>query len=57
MEFLIPLGINALLGVLKDKKQLPKWYAAIAKVYVNIEQVAKVDQRLTEAIEAKRLAV
>lgn len=54
MELFVSLGINALLEVLKDKKALPKWYRAIAKVYVTIEQVAATNSGLREAIDAKR---
>jgi hypothetical protein len=54
MEWLIPLGVNALLEILRNKKQLHKWLPAIAKVYVEMEIAAKLVPDLAAAIAKKR---
>lgn len=54
MDLLIEVGISALLSVLRTKKDVRKWEASIAKVYVKIENVAKLDQQLSNAIEMQR---
>lgn len=53
MDFWINAGIAALLEIIKDKKQRPKWFAAIAKVYVTIQRTAAVDDGLKRMIEDK----
>jgi len=54
MEWLIELGIGALLRVLDDKKQLPKWAPAFGKVFVKIERTATSNATLAAAIERAR---
>lgn len=54
MDFLISLGINAVLQLLADKKSMPKFYRALAKLYVAIETAAQSDKGLAEAIAAKK---
>lgn len=54
MDFWISAGISALLEVIANKKARPKWYRALAKIYVAIENAAAVDSGLREAIDAKK---
>ena len=54
MDFLISAGINAVLQILKDKRERAKWVRALAKVYVAIENVSLSDDALMAEIIAKR---
>jgi hypothetical protein len=57
MEYLIDIGISALLRMLKSKKEIDKWSRAIAKVYVTIHRAAQSYEPLQKAIEAKEAEV
>lgn len=54
MDFWTALAFNAVLQLLGDKKQYAKFGSVIAKVYVKIEKLAQLDQRLTDAIRLQR---
>lgn len=54
MDWMIDMGIAALLRVLQNKRDIQKWARAIAKVYVSIERTAELSPDLTAAIEKKR---
>jgi hypothetical protein len=44
-----------LLRITKDKRQVQKWLAALAKVFITIERTAEVVPDLAAAIEKKRM--
>ena len=54
MDFWTNLAFNAVLQVVGDKKQYQKFGSVLAKVYVKIEKLAAMDQRLTDAIRMQR---
>jgi len=54
MEFYVDLAVAVLLRLLKDKRGLPKYYAAIAKVYVSIDEASTLDKNLSDAIVRAR---
>jgi hypothetical protein len=54
MEWLIDIGIAALLRIVKDRRERSKWAKALAKVFVAIEDASVEDNTLMHAIQLKR---
>lgn len=54
MESWFPLAVTVMLQVLGDRKNAPKYFAAIAKVYVKIDQMVQLDPRLQAEVEHQR---
>lgn len=54
MDLLINVGISALLDIVRNKKDIAKWKAALAKVYVKIHVASTLDAGLAAAIAQAR---
>jgi hypothetical protein len=54
VDMLIEVGITAVLSILRTRKDIRKFESAIAKVFVKIENVSKLDPGLAAAIERQR---
>lgn len=54
-DLFVDIGIAAILRILKSKKDVQKWLAALAKIAVRLEETAAVVPDLAAAIEKKRM--
>jgi len=54
MDFWTTTAFAILLEVLTKKEKVKQFGSVIAKVYVKIEKLARMDQTLTEAIRLQR---
>lgn len=50
MDFYVDVAFAVLLRLLKDRKGITRYYAALAKLYLAIRTLADVDQKLEAEI-------
>ena len=53
MDFYIDLGVSAILRLLKDRRGVQRYYSALAKVFVRLEQLRDLDQQFADAVDAQ----
>lgn len=57
MDTWLTMAFALILALLKDKKAVTKYFAVLAKIYVQIHLAAQMDQRLQAEIEHQELKV
>lgn len=52
-DWVVSMGVNALMEVTRSSQGRKKWARALAKVFVAIKQAQELDSNLAAAIKAK----
>jgi len=55
MDFYFDIGVAVILRVIKDRRNAPKYFSALAKVLVKLEDLASTDPAFARAVKEKRM--
>lgn len=53
MDFYFDIGMAVILRILKDRKNVAKYYTPLAKLFLALRDLGDVDSRFAEVIERK----
>jgi len=53
MDFYFDLGMAVILRILKDRRSAPKYYSALAKLYVGLLRLVESDSAFAKVVKDK----
>jgi len=53
MDFYFDIGMAVILRIVGDRKSIGKYYAALAKLYMRLDELRKLDTRFNDVVVAK----
>lgn len=52
MDFYVDLGVAVLLRLIKDRRNVRRYYDALAKIFVKLQELIELDKGFAEVVES-----